>query len=716
MTNESKKRIGRYELERELGRGGMAIVYLARDPELNRVVALKLIRKGAFPDEQMDPMIERFRREARALAKLDHPNIVKVLDYGDYEGSPYLVMDYLEGATLKEVKKPLKLSTAVRLIRPVAEALDYVHRKGLLHRDVKPSNIMLTRDERVILTDFGIAKWIGDDGNQATLTGTGVGIGTPEYMAPEQGRGKGVDARSDLYSLSIVFYELITGVKPFQGETPVDVLIKQATEPVPDPREFVPDLSDSTVRFFDIALAKRPDNRYPTTADFLRDLDGLRLTSSGGKNGGSSGRTLIQTVPAPGNPTGSSVRFGGTDLRKVREATIFDPSLKRIPSQSSSDSDPACDPEQRKTFSSRTLLALGLGLLAVFLCVFALINRGEPKVEDIMPFASETPQLLARATVPHGETPVMKPTNDDLALTQWEVEAIEATDDAALRLELERNQKETEAKASSETETAVGAQIGTIAALERTKEALNRSATEAAVERTAAESELHSATENAAVQETAAAATEAARNPYAHLRIGSHVRIGRYEQDNDRSNGAEDIEWRVIDVSGGTALLISRYGLDQRVYHERYVETNWDQCSLRAWLNGTFYDEVFSAEEKKYILETEVVNEDNRSTGALGGPYTRDKIFLLSMDEAGRYFSGSSDRIARPTHYALANGAWVSKESGYEGNAWWWLRSPGQDSKQAARVFHGGAIDTIGPVVNDPRGTIRPVFRLKIDR
>lgn len=435
MTNESKKRIGRYELERELGRGGMAIVYLARDPELHRVVALKLIRKGAFPDEQMGPMIERFRREARALAKLNHPNIVKVLDYGDYEGSPYLVMDYLEGATLKEVKKPLKISTAVRLIRPVAEALDYVHRKGLLHRDVKPSNIMMTRDERIILTDFGIAKWIGDDGNQATLTGTGVGIGTPEYMAPEQGRGKGVDARSDLYSLSIVFYELITGVKPFQGETPVDVLIKQATEPVPDPREFVPTLSDSTVRFFDIALAKRPDDRYPTMSDFLRDLDGLRLTSSGGKNSVSSGQTRIQTIPAPSNPTGSSVRFGGTDLRKVREATIFDPSLKRIPTLLSSDSEPACDPEQRKTFPTRTLLALGLGLLAVFLGVFVLINRDEPIPKDPAPFVSETDQRLAQATVPRGETPVITPTDDDLALAQRAaVEMIEATDEAVLEI------------------------------------------------------------------------------------------------------------------------------------------------------------------------------------------------------------------------------------------------------------------------------------------
>ena len=149
MGDGSIKTIGRYEIEREIGRGGMAVVYKAFDPRLDRAVAIKLIQSGAFGSNIFGHIRERFEREAKALAKLDHPNIVKVLDYGEHEGAPYLVMDYLEGATLKEVRKPLRVETAVWLLRPIAEALDYVHRHGLLHRDVKPSNIMITKEERV---------------------------------------------------------------------------------------------------------------------------------------------------------------------------------------------------------------------------------------------------------------------------------------------------------------------------------------------------------------------------------------------------------------------------------------------------------------------------------------------------------------------------------------------------------------------------------------
>ena len=277
MGDESIKTIGRYVIEREIGRGGMAVVYLGLDPRLDRAVAIKLIQPNAFAANIFGHIRERFEREAKALAKLDHPNIVKVLDYGEHEGAPYLVMDYLEGATLKEVRKPLRVETAVRLIRPIAEALAYVHSEGLLHRDVKPSNIMITKHEKVMLTDFGIAKWLEEDEDQKGLTGTGVGVGTPEYMAPEQGLGKKTDGRADEYSLSIVFYELITGRKPFTGDTPLEILMHQASEPVPDPREFNPELSESVKRFMDRALAKKPEDRYAEMKDYLRDLDGLRL-------------------------------------------------------------------------------------------------------------------------------------------------------------------------------------------------------------------------------------------------------------------------------------------------------------------------------------------------------------------------------------------------------------------------------------------------------
>ena len=317
MSDDSMKTIGRYIIEREIGRGGMAVVYQAHDPHLDRSVAIKLIRKGAFTGDQLETLPERFRREARALAKLDHPNIVKVLDYGEFEGSTYLVMEYLEGITLKEVKKPLRVEMAVRLLRPIGEALEYVHDHGILHRDVKPSNIMITATKKVMLTDFGIAKWLEDRSDQFTLTGTGIGIGTPEYMAPEQGLGKKIDARADMYALTVVFYELISGRKPFSGETPLEVLTKQVSDPIPDPRTIIPELNESVKKFLDRAMAKKPEDRYPTMMDYLRDLDGLRLQSIAEA---ASGNTGIQVTSRKDPTTNSSVRFGKTDMRRVREA------------------------------------------------------------------------------------------------------------------------------------------------------------------------------------------------------------------------------------------------------------------------------------------------------------------------------------------------------------------------------------------------------------
>lgn len=279
MILNSGYSFGRYVIQERIGQGGMAVVYKAFDPELNRDVAIKIIRTGAFSPDTLDRAFLRFKREAKVLAQLNHANIVKVLDYGESDGAPYLVMEFLEGLTLKTVRKPMSVENAVKLIRPIVNALAYIHRQGLLHRDVKPSNIMFTEDGRVMLMDFGIAKWIESSEDQTNLTATGIGIGTPEYMAPEQGWGRSIDRRADEYALSVVFYELITGRKPFQGATPIEVLTKQVVEPFPDPRMYVPELNPSVKRFFDRALAKNPENRYSTAKDFLRDLDGLGLQS-----------------------------------------------------------------------------------------------------------------------------------------------------------------------------------------------------------------------------------------------------------------------------------------------------------------------------------------------------------------------------------------------------------------------------------------------------
>jgi serine/threonine protein kinase len=266
--------IGRYHIIAELGRGGMAVVYRAYDTRLDCEVAVKFIRRDSFAPEMLEGVLQRFQREAKALAQLNHPNIVKVTDYGEHENTPYLVMPFLNGGTLKNrCGTPLPAWEAARLLLPVARALDYAHQRGILHRDVKPSNILLTDSGEPMLCDFGIARLLAA-GEGQTLTATGVGIGTPEYMAPEQGLGQPQPA-SDQYALGIVLYELLTGRRPFNADTPIAVLLKQVNDPLPPPRQYVPDLSQAAERVLFTALSKQPEHRFEDMAAFARALENL---------------------------------------------------------------------------------------------------------------------------------------------------------------------------------------------------------------------------------------------------------------------------------------------------------------------------------------------------------------------------------------------------------------------------------------------------------
>ncbi|MEW5939185.1 MAG: bifunctional serine/threonine-protein kinase/formylglycine-generating enzyme family protein [Chloroflexota bacterium] len=291
MTDLTGSTLGRYRILSLLGEGGMAIVYKAYDTRLEREVALKMIRKGAFPADHLERMLKRFEREAKALARLSHPNIIKILDYGEYEGSPYLVMEYFPGGTLKgKLGKPIPWQEAIQLILPIAEALDYAHDQNMVHRDVKPANILLTQRGQPMLSDFGIAKLLDLDETRE-LTGTSAALGTPEYMAPEQARAKNVDHRADIYSLGIVLYEMVTGRKPFIADTPMDVMIMHARDPLPDPKKFARNLPNGLVTVLQKALAKQPAERYQSMEEFAAALKAL-----------SAGKPASISKPAPKPP------------------------------------------------------------------------------------------------------------------------------------------------------------------------------------------------------------------------------------------------------------------------------------------------------------------------------------------------------------------------------------------------------------------------------
>jgi eukaryotic-like serine/threonine-protein kinase len=295
MTNLIEHNIGRYHILEQLGEGGMAIVYKAYDTRLECDVAIKVIRADMIAAAFHERMFRRFEREAKSLAKLTHPNIVGIIDYGEYDGSPYLVMPYLPGGTLKErTGLPMPYKQAAQLLLPIARALQFTHSKGILHRDVKPSNILLSESGEPMLGDFGVAR-IMEAEKGSTLTGTGVGVGTPEYMSPEQARGLTVDARSDVYALGVVFYELITGRCPYEADTPMAVALKQASDPLPRAREFVPGLPGAVEKVLFKALAKKPEDRYADMGAFAEVLEKLARGAEAEKQKPANTRLTIAT-------------------------------------------------------------------------------------------------------------------------------------------------------------------------------------------------------------------------------------------------------------------------------------------------------------------------------------------------------------------------------------------------------------------------------------
>jgi serine/threonine protein kinase len=277
MNEVFGKKLGQYLLLEQLGEGGMAKVYNALDTRAEGNVAIKVI----LPNKRTSSaFLQQFEREAKALANLTHTNIVKVLNYGVQDGQPYLVMEYVPGGTLKEaMNHKMPWQTAAAILAPIARALDYVHRQQIVHRDVKPSNILLHEDFRPMLSDFGILKLL-EGKEEKVESAIGAGIGTPEYMPPEQGMGKEVDFRADIYSLGLVFYEMITGQKPFTADSPMAIVIKHVTDELPLPTHIDKSIPQYVERAILRAVQKNPKNRYLSMGHFA---DALELIALGDK-------------------------------------------------------------------------------------------------------------------------------------------------------------------------------------------------------------------------------------------------------------------------------------------------------------------------------------------------------------------------------------------------------------------------------------------------
>jgi serine/threonine-protein kinase len=259
---------GRYELIELIGKGGMSSVWQAHDRLLDRIVAIKILHPHFTEDEEY---VERFRREARSVAQLSHPNIVTVIDRGEDAGRQYIVFEYVEGENLKQLVErggPMPIRDALLMALQMARALAFAHGRGLIHRDVKPQNVLLNTDGQAKMTDFGIAREVDVEG----VTITGTVLGTSEYIAPEQARGQQVDSQTDVYSLGVVLYELLTGGVPYDGDNFVTVALKHVNEPVPSVLDRRPDAPPRVALAIERAMAKSPDERYGSMDELVDEL------------------------------------------------------------------------------------------------------------------------------------------------------------------------------------------------------------------------------------------------------------------------------------------------------------------------------------------------------------------------------------------------------------------------------------------------------------
>src|ERR1022692_924465 len=390
MDDCKSERFGRYQILTELGRGAMGVVYKARDPKINRIVAVKTISLAGQRAEEEREYRERFVREAEAAGRLSHPGIVTIFDVGEEPETraPYIVMEFVGGQSLDELLSRndhrLPVETALQLTLELAEALDCAHAQGVVHRDLKPANILLTEDGHPKIADFGVAKL-----NLANHTLAGRALGTPSYMSPEQLNGEAVDGRSDLFSLGVVLYTMLTGYRPFQGNSAITVSFNVVNRNPIAPTVLNAELPDGLDRIIARAMAKDPAERYQSGTEMMRDIKNLR-----------EAQERLGKARPPGSPIGRSV---GPTAKEESRSSVIAQLAAPAPLQTSKrvllPGEPAAENLLKKLRNKSYAGVLVLAALFIFgLRVISFAPQGvRPEAARALPPAPEIAQVKTAA-------------------------------------------------------------------------------------------------------------------------------------------------------------------------------------------------------------------------------------------------------------------------------------------------------------------------------